>query len=123
MCAGPHDARLARGREQRAVLGPQLHATVTEPAGDGVDAHIDEHPLGGDQRADPERVVEAAAGDELAANSKRIQAAYDLLYCRPATDEELRLGLNYLLADGDPAGRWQQYAHVLLAANELLYVD
>ena len=62
-------------------------------------------------------------GGDPAANSKRIAAAYRLLYARPATDEELRLGLNYLLAGDNPASRWQQYAHVLLAANELLYVD
>jgi hypothetical protein len=57
------------------------------------------------------------------ANTDRIRAAYQLLYGRPATDEEVRLGLNFLLADGDRPIRWKQYAHVLLAANELLYVD
>lgn len=61
--------------------------------------------------------------DAAAANTSRIQAAYRLLYGRPATDAEVRLGLNFLLAAGDRAVRWQQYAHVLLAANELLYVD
>jgi hypothetical protein len=57
------------------------------------------------------------------ANTDRIRAAYQLLYGRPATDEEVRLGLNFLMVDGDSATRWKQYAHVLLAANELLYVD
>jgi len=57
------------------------------------------------------------------ANTDRIRAAYQLLYGRPATDEEVKLGLNFLLSDGDRQVRWKQYAHVLLAANELLYVD
>jgi hypothetical protein len=51
----------------------------------------------------------------------RVDLAYRLLYGRPATDEEIRLGLGFL-ADGNQ-DRLKQYAHVLLAANELLYVD
>ena len=47
--------------------------------------------------------------------------AYRLLYGRPATDEEMKLGLRFL-ASGR-SDRSQEYAHVLLAANELLYVD
>lgn len=52
----------------------------------------------------------------------RIDRAYRLLYGRPPTDQETSLGSKYLSA-GDQAGRWKQYAHVLLAANEMLYVD
>jgi hypothetical protein len=70
-----------------------------------------------------ERLDAEIPDDDPAVTTGRIQSAYVLLYARPATDEELRLGLNYLLAGDDPASRWQQYAHVLLAANELLYVD
>jgi hypothetical protein len=55
-------------------------------------------------------------------NQRRIERAYRLLYGRPATEAELRLGLRFLAGDKDTA-RWQQYAHVLLAANELLFID
>jgi hypothetical protein len=51
----------------------------------------------------------------------RIERAYLLLYGRPATEEEVRLGLDYLATHR--SDRWQQYAHVLLAANEMLYLD
>jgi hypothetical protein len=48
------------------------------------------------------------------------------LYGRPVTEPELRLGLDFLAAS-EPAGagltRWEQYAQVLLAANEFMYVD
>src|SRR5437763_12729530 len=66
--------------------------------------------------------LRAETPDELpTANSQRIASAYRLLYGRSATDEEIRLGLNFLSIGG--AERWKQYAHALLAANELLYVD
>jgi hypothetical protein len=70
-----------------------------------------------------ERLTTEIGDDAAAANTQRITRAYNLLYGRPATDEEVRLGLNFLMADGDRQIRWKQYAHVLLAANELLYVD
>jgi Protein of unknown function (DUF1553)/Protein of unknown function (DUF1549) len=52
----------------------------------------------------------------------RIERAYVLLYGRPAMEDEIRLALDYL-AGGDRAARWQQYAHTLLAASEMLYLD
>jgi len=70
-----------------------------------------------------ERLTTEVGDDAAAANTERITRAYKLLYGRPATDEEVRLGLNFLMADGDRQVRWKQYAHVLLAANELLYAD
>jgi len=69
------------------------------------------------------RLTTEICDDAVTANTQRITTAYKLLYGRPATDEEVRLGLNFLMADGDRQVRWKQYAHVLLAANELLYVD
>jgi hypothetical protein len=67
-----------------------------------------------------ERLTKDVPDSALAAPYQRIDLAYRLLYGRPATDEEIRLGVNFLAGDTD---RWKQYAHVLLAANELLYVD
>jgi hypothetical protein len=51
-------------------------------------------------------------------DSERIRAGYRLLYGRSATAMEERLGLAFL---GEAA--WEQYAQVLLASNEFLYVD
>lgn len=51
------------------------------------------------------------AGDDAA----RIRIAYERLYQRPATEEEVRLGLEFLAADGK---QWPQYAQVLLSAAE-----
>jgi hypothetical protein len=56
----------------------------------------------------------------------RIRRAFLLLYGRPVTEPELRLGLAFLTAPGGPHAaltRWQQYAQVLLSANEFMYVD
>ncbi len=54
----------------------------------------------------------------------RVRRAFLLLYGRPATERELGLGLAFLEAPPDgPLSRWEQYAQVLLASNEFLYVD
>jgi hypothetical protein len=53
----------------------------------------------------------------------RIDRAYALLYARRPTTTEMQLGLTFLAAGEDRAARWQQYAHVLLAANEMLFLD
>lgn len=68
-----------------------------------------------------ERLLADVPESAYAAKYQRVDLAYRLLYGRPATDEEIGLGLRFLAqGTGD---RMQQYAHVLLAANELLYVD
>jgi hypothetical protein len=62
--------------------------------------------------------------DLAAADRQRMERAYWLLYGRPPSEAEIRLGHNFLSGPaGSRADRWKQYAHVLLAANELLYVD
>jgi Protein of unknown function (DUF1553)/Protein of unknown function (DUF1549) len=59
----------------------------------------------------------------------RVRRAFLLLYGRPVTEPELRLGLAYLSAPDQQreqrAGltRWERYAQVLLGDNEFLYVD
>ena len=52
-----------------------------------------------------------------------IQKAYLVLYGRPAGDAEMRLGLEFLKGSKDAKVRRQQYAQVLLAANEMLFID
>ena len=59
------------------------------------------------------------AGDDR----KRIDRAYRLLYARPPDPAEVDLGMKYLAGGRDRAARWRQYAHVLLAANEIMFVD
>jgi cytochrome c553 len=77
------------------------------------------------------RLAEALA-DRLMAEAKcaschgdgsMIQRAYLLLYGRPATAGETRLGLNFLKAGKDPRAQCRQYGQVLLAANEMLFID
>ncbi|MBY0457925.1 MAG: DUF1553 domain-containing protein, partial [Gemmataceae bacterium] len=67
------------------------------------------------------RVEKLASADE-----DRVQAAYRLAFGRAPDKRELDLGLRYLKLPAQPDDkltRWQQYAQVLLASNELLYVD
>jgi mono/diheme cytochrome c family protein/cytochrome c553 len=70
--------------------------------------------------------LSAAAKDDAG----RIREAFRVLYGRPVTERELKLGLAFLAAPEAPAGgsrpaltRWEQYAQVLLSTNEFLYVD
>jgi hypothetical protein len=44
-----------------------------------------------------------------------------LVYGRPATEKQVRLGREYLRADTKDL--WQEYAQVLLGSNEFLFVD
>jgi len=67
-------------------------------------------------KAFAERVT-ATASDDAA----RIGTAFRLAYGRPPTDREVRLGKGFLAAAGSDA--WEQYAQVLLAANEFAFVD
>jgi mono/diheme cytochrome c family protein len=64
----------------------------------------------------------AGAGPD---NAACIRKAFPLLYSRPATEQELHLGLEFLSQGntGEKLSRWEQYAQVLLSANEFLYVD
>jgi hypothetical protein len=52
-----------------------------------------------------------------------IQKGYLALYGRPVSDRELRMGLEFLKTGKDAKVRRQEYAQVLLAANEMLYID
>jgi hypothetical protein len=65
----------------------------------------------------------AQCGDSHSADRGFVERAYPLLYGRPATEAELRLGLAFLQGASDGKPRRQQFAHVLLAANEMLYID
>ena len=70
-------------------------------------------------------LVERLQSDFADDDGARIQHAYRLLFSRPATEDEARLGREFLgdSKDEERCKRWKQYAHVLLASNEFLYVD
>lgn len=55
----------------------------------------------------------------------KIERGCWLLYSRPATEQELSLGMSFLGESNDEEriGRWKQFIHVLLASNEMLFVD
>ena len=50
----------------------------------------------------------------------QITEAYALLFGRKPTDEQLKLGMEFLQTAGN---NWQQYAQALLASNEFLFID
>jgi hypothetical protein len=70
-----------------------------------------------------DRLREEVDDETSRGDGKRIDLAYRLLFARPPTAKEAEIGLKYLDGGGDRAARWRQYAQVLLAANEMLYVD
>lgn len=58
-------------------------------------------------------------------NEKRIQQAYKLLFSRFPTPREIEIGLTFLTQTDDESNveTWAQYAHVLLASNEFLFIN
>src|SRR5262249_21944898 len=68
-----------------------------------------------------------ALADRLVASGKddkaRLERAYALLYGRPPTKAEVGIGLGFLKAAGGAAQAWEEYAQVLLCANEFVHVD
>jgi hypothetical protein len=58
-------------------------------------------------------------------DSARVRKAYMLLYGRPATEDEVKLGREFVTPAGPGGGMtpWEQYAQVLLGANEFMYLD
>ena len=68
-----------------------------------------------------DRLLREVSGDDAA----RIHEAYWVLYGREPSLQEVELGLEFLAdpATEDRNATWKQYAHVLLMANDFLYVD
>jgi hypothetical protein len=73
------------------------------------------------QRADDfaERLRNEAPDD-----ASRIERAYELLFGRAPSEDESHLAKKFLdVPDAECELRWSQYAQVLLASNELLFLD
>jgi hypothetical protein len=72
-------------------------------------------------------LVKQLAGEKD--DAAKIQKAFLRLYGRPATEREVKLGLDFLALPEPDAdmksklSRWEQYAQVLLATNEFTFVD
>jgi Protein of unknown function (DUF1553) len=65
------------------------------------------------------RLLGAAESDDY-----RVTLAYRLLFAREPEPDERALALDFLLKpNGSQMTRWEQYAQLLLASNEMLYVD
>jgi hypothetical protein len=62
-------------------------------------------------------------------DAARIRRAFVRLYGRPAGEREVQMGVAFLRATPSPGepkprlSRWEQYAQVLLSANEFTFVD
>jgi hypothetical protein len=60
-------------------------------------------------------------------DESRIRKAYLLLYGRPATGEEISVGIEFLgkaaAGPGGGSAPWQQYAQALLSASEFYFLD
>jgi hypothetical protein len=66
----------------------------------------------------------AAASDDPA----RIRYAFNVALSRPATDEEIQQGLEFLPSipqqNNNPGlTAWEQYAQILLSTNEFMFID
>ncbi len=73
------------------------------------------------------RALAARLAKEQPDEAARLEFAYDLLYGRPPTAEETEAGRRFLAqspAADQTSGlaAWEQYAQVLLSANEFMYV-
>jgi hypothetical protein len=63
--------------------------------------------------------------------AERIARAIELVYGRVATPDEIALGVQFIQAAksgdakdaDDQLSAWEQYAQVLLSANEFMYID
>lgn len=76
--------------------------------------------------AERRRILAERWTSESAADTHRqISDVYQVLYSREPTKSEIDAGLAFLRSGkaDDRTNRWQQYAHVLLAANEFMFVD
>jgi hypothetical protein len=65
------------------------------------------------------RLMAGAEGDEA-----RVRQASAMAFSRPPETRELSMILDFLRRpSASDMSRWEQYAQLLLASNELLYVD
>ncbi len=61
--------------------------------------------------------------DSSVSDSDRVRRAYPLLFGRTASEDEVRLALDFLSSGSQASANWEQYAQVLLGSNEFAFVD
>jgi hypothetical protein len=77
------------------------------------------HPFALEQaKALAKRVQSEAKDDE-----GRIARAYQLLYGRPPSADETQIGQEFLRRAPKQDRAWEEYCHILVCANEFIYVD
>lgn len=71
------------------------------------------------------QLLERLKRQEILSVEESVGKVYQWLYFRQPTEDELRLSLQFLgeSSVAVPDQRWQQYLHVLLASNELQFLD
>ena len=77
------------------------------------------HPFVLEQTKALAKRVQSEAKDDAG----RIGQVYLLLYGRPPSEEETRIGLTFLRRQSDNGKVWEEYCHILVCANEFIYVD
>ena len=67
----------------------------------------------------------AGAVESVTGRAERIRALYRRAYGRDPSSAEVELGLGYLNDRNADIGRepWEEYAHSLLAANEISFLN
>ena len=73
-----------------------------------------------------EALLVRLAADNLSDPTQRIRRAYELLFQRQPTAEEVAWGVEFVSATSSGQNTdalWREYAQALLASNELLFVD
>jgi cytochrome c553 len=111
--------------DPNAIVEKRIDSTVAPQA-----LFLMNHPFAMAQtKALSVRAVKQGPADDAA----KIQWLYGLLYGRPATDREVKIGQAVLsrarefdkLAGGTPSAEqtWEPYCQILLCSNEFIYVD
>ena len=65
------------------------------------------------------------AAEHATDDATRVQRAFEMVYARRASEQEVALALKYVSGANTQEGlsRWERFCQALLAANEFLYVD
>jgi mono/diheme cytochrome c family protein len=96
-----------------AIIDQRIDSTVAPQA-----LFMLNHPFALEQaKLLAQRIRQEGSADDKA----RIERLYVLLYGRPPNERELAIGLR--LVTGASSDAWGAYCHVLLCANEFVYVD
>ena len=74
-------------------------------------------------RTQAKQLAERLARDVPVGDTARLQRAYQLLFARAPTPEDLRLNSAFLAGSRSAEAAWIDLAHVLLCSSEFVYLD